>query len=996
MKFKLFIKFLKKKKELWVIMGLLIISITFLMGVLNSTNAFRSNTMMNIVNQYPTDYSISRNNWDDTDEFLTTYFSNYEGPFEIDHTFRTEKIIFTDAKIVGDNTSETGILINQLNRSYGAMHLIGIDEVAHNLLNSKDMRSTVFLSNPINFSSTGILISNLFREHQADLADMKLNIFNEIETTEEGEISTLNLNFSNISTSVENSVSVDGYFEIYDIDLLFKALGLGPSYFSSDFPILLGNLDTIMELFPNSTYEISHVRSDPITNIVFNKAKLSKYSSTQISQDLISFRRELRNYDDYDDFDDYDKDNTIRGTGTWAEEIERLTEYNLKFQLISITLFLPIIMICYNYFKISNEYMISKRSREIGLCLVNGMTKKQIKAQYYGAAILVGIMGGIIGNLSGWMLSLKIGEVLFPNIQLGYSEFLPSNFLLNSILLSIFAAVISYIAIRKPLQQILSQNLENILETKKFELEKPKRIKQLEWILFGGCMYAFIFSTIQLLFFESFNFEELYDKPPLLFIAIIIAIPFLPLFVFVFPSFLIKFVMKQLKDLSRKIAEKKMFKKSPFKVKLFFWNWTQKSERNQKLITVFSLSVIFIFITSSLSTSFSYSQAVYESTLTANADKIDLEFLGNTSLTAINQFNSDLSQNLSEYHLKSLNTLSFTAENNEFVYDMYDPPHVPLMNDIKILNLNNEDLWYYQFVCFNISNLQNNAELRDDWFIGGSYTEIFNKLQQPNAMLVPSYILKLNISLNDQVNFYYTNDRGEKIYKNATIIGAYNIFPTFTETSSFNREIIVNPQLIENATLKKATYLFYGDADLNATHLFQLKTRFYQNLPDDFTFLDSFSRYDPLETEFDALQFDFIKLESFLFAFYMIFGVFIHSALSNMSLAHEIGLLRSRGVSKKDLIKLNLSEILLILGIGFVLSTISLIGINTLMIFLNIIRADDYENLFLLIYQQPKITDLIGIIVGTAVFSLSYFCVNYLQIMKSSSKRDLEKILRIN
>ena len=989
MKIKLFFKFMKKKKEIWVITALLIISITFLTGVLYASNAFRSNSMMNIINKYPTDYFIESNNWNDSDDFLDSYFSEYEGPLEINHTFRTEKIRLSEVKINGDNNSDTGVLINQLNRSYDRMHLIGIDEIAYNMLRSKELHSTVFFSDPINFSSTGILTSSLFREHQEALADMRLNIFTEAETSEDGDIYTLNLNFTNINTSVDNSVPIDGYFEIYDIDFFCKALGIYSSSSLSEYPILLGNLETINVLFPNSTDEIIHVRSEKITNIIFNNTRLSEYSSTKISQEIDSFKRGMWNYEG---------SYYLSGRAIWEREIDSLTENNIKFQIFSIILFLPIIIICYSYFKISNEYMISKRNREIGMCLVNGMKKKQIKTQYYGAVIISGLIGGLIGNIGGLILSLKIGEFLFPNIQQTYGNYFTSNFILSSILTSIIAALISFISIRKPLKLILDQNLENILETKKFELEKPKKIRQLEWILFGGCIYALIFSIIQSLFFESINFEELYENPPLIFIGIIIAIPFLPIFVYIFPSLLIKIVMNKSKVISRKIAEKNIFKKNRFKGKLLLWNWTQKSDRNQRLIDIFSISVIFIFITSSLTLSFDYSQTVYESSQTANANKIDIEFLGNTNLTTINIFNSDLSKNLSEYHLKTFNTFSFTAENNERYSEYYD-----IQDDIKILNHDITDLWYYQFVCFNISNLQNNAEFRDEWFIGGSYTDILIKLQQPDAMLIPSYMLETNFSINDQVSLYYTNDKGEKVNRSATIIGAYKEFPTFTdngynwdEDMKLYREIIVNPQILENATLKKATYLFYGDSDMNATHLYQLKNLFYDNLQDDFTFSSNYIGYYDLVNDFEAVQFKFFKLESYLFIFYMILGVFINSALSNLKLSYEIGLLKSRGVSKKDLVKLSLSEIHLILVIGFIFSSISLIGIRLLMMFLNIIRGGDIGNSFLLYYQQPKIIDLIGIIVGTVLFYISYFCLNYLQIIKSSASRDLEKILRIN
>jgi len=595
MKIRLFFKFMKKKKEIWVITGLLIISITFLTGVLYASNAFRSNSMMNAINQYPTDFYMESNNWNDSDDFLSSYFSDYEGPLEINHTFRTENVRLYDVKIIGDNISDTGILINQLNRSYDRVYLVGIDEIAYNLLKSEDMNSTVFLSDQINYSSTGIFISNLFREHQEALADMRLNIYTEAETSEDRDIYPLNLNFTNINTSVENSVPVDGYFEIYDVDFFCKAIGI--SYISSfsEYPTILGNLDTINVLFPNSTDDIIHVSSEKITNIVFNKTKLSEYSPIKISQDIDVFEREMRNYDIY---------SYLYGRATWESEIYSIAENNLKFQIFSIILFLPIIILCYSYFKISNEYMISKRNREIGMCLVNGMNKKQIKTQYYGAVIISGLMGGIIGNISGLILSIKIGEFLFPNIQLAYSNFIASNIILSSVLTGIIAALISCIAIRKPLKQILNKNLENILETKKFALEKPKKIRQLEWILFGGCIYALIFSIIQSLFFESFNFSALYLNPPVIFIAIIIAIPFLPIFVYIFPSLLIKISMNKLKGISRKIAEMKIFKKNPFKMKLLFWNWTQKSDRNQKLIKAFSISVVFIFITSSLTTSF--------------------------------------------------------------------------------------------------------------------------------------------------------------------------------------------------------------------------------------------------------------------------------------------------------------------------------------------------------------------------------------------------------
>jgi len=370
MKIKLFFKFMKKKKEIWVITGLLIISITFLTGVLYASNAFRSNSMMNIINQYPTDFYIESKNWNHSDEFLTSYFSEYEGPLEIDHTFQTEIVYLNDVEIIGDNNSDTGVLINQLNRSYSVIYLVGIDEIAYDLLISKDMNSTVFLSDPINFSSTGILISNLFREHQAALTDMRFNTFTEAESNEDRDEYPLYLNFSNINTSIENSVSVDGYFEIYNNELFCKTFGFSSSSSLSKYPILLGNLDTINVLFPNSTDDIIHVSGDKIINIAFNKTKLNEYSPIEISQKIDDFTREIRNHPG---------DFLLRGTGTWEREIESISENNLKFQIFSIILFLPIILICYSYFKIANEYMISKRRREIGMCLIKGMNKKQIK-----------------------------------------------------------------------------------------------------------------------------------------------------------------------------------------------------------------------------------------------------------------------------------------------------------------------------------------------------------------------------------------------------------------------------------------------------------------------------------------------------------------------------------------------------------------------------------------------------------------------------------------
>ncbi|QEE17815.2 FtsX-like permease family protein [Promethearchaeum syntrophicum] len=992
MKSKLFFKFMRKKKEIWVITGLLIISITFLMGVLYSTNAFRSHSMMNTINQYPTDFYIESNNWNSSDEFLTSYFSNYEGPLEINQTYPTEDINLDNVKIEGDNISDTGVLINQLNRSYNLVHLVGIDESAYNLLNSKDMQSKFFFSEPINFSSTGIYFSNLLRESQVILTDMRLNIFTEANTSEDGDIYPLNLNFTNINTSVDNSVSVDGYFNVYDIEFFYRVLGISSGGFDT-YPILLGNLDTINVLFPNSTDNIIHVSSDQITNIVFNKTKLSEYSPTKIVQELNTLDLAL---------DNYKEDYSVRGRGTWVNEISHLLTYNLAFELISIILFIPIIIICYSYFKISYYFMISKRKREIGMCLVNGMNRKQIKIQYYWSAIISGLIGGIIGNIGGLILSKKIGEFLFPNILLSFTKDIILNFILNSIVASIIAALISLIAVRKPLKQIVNQKLENVLETKKNELEKPKEIKQLEWILFGGCIYAFFFSIIQSLFFESFDFKNLTKNPPLMFIALIIAIPFLPIFMYVFPSILLKILLNKFKGISRKIAELKILKKNQFKMKLMFWNWNQKSDRNKKLIKVSSFSVIFIFMTSILTASYNYSNIVYESSRTANANRVDLEFWENINITSINNFNSDLSKNSSEFHLKSFNTFSFTTTNNERRYDEDD---TGFMNDVKILNCNKDDLGDYQFVCFNISNLQNNAVFRDEWFIGGSYVEILNKLQQPNAILVPIYMLDKNFSINDQVNLYFTNEKDEKVYRNVTIIGAYNKFPVCTDRVyyddgsgyiSINTEIIVNPQVLENATLKKATYLFYGDGDLNATHIYQLKNLFYRNFPLDFSISSYFSSSDDLETEYDAIQFKFIKLESVLFVLYMVIGVFFHSTLSNMKSSYEIGLLKSRGVSKKDLLKLSLSEIHLILVIGFIFSSISLIGIRLLMTFLNLIRSTDIGSLVFIYYQQPKIIDLIGIIVGTILFYITYFSLNYLQIIKSSANRDLEKILRIN
>jgi hypothetical protein len=74
-------------------------------------------------------------------------------------------------------------------------------------------------------------------------------------------------------------------------ELFCKTFGFSSSSSLSKYPILLGNLDTINVLFPNSTDDIIHVSGDKIINIAFNKTKLNEYSPTDISQKIDDFTR---------------------------------------------------------------------------------------------------------------------------------------------------------------------------------------------------------------------------------------------------------------------------------------------------------------------------------------------------------------------------------------------------------------------------------------------------------------------------------------------------------------------------------------------------------------------------------------------------------------------------------------------------------------------------------------------------------------------------------
>jgi putative ABC transport system permease protein len=130
-------------------------------------------------------------------------------------------------------------------------------------------------------------------------------------------------------------------------------------------------------------------------------------------------------------------------TGVRALAVKQVaeTEMGMMDKMNKFMLALAGITLVIGAFGVVNTMMTSvhERIKDIGIMRAVGASRRQIIKAFIYEAVIIGIVGGIVGYLAGTLVAYGVGPLVFEGAAINYiPQYLPL-----SLLLSIFVAVVS-------------------------------------------------------------------------------------------------------------------------------------------------------------------------------------------------------------------------------------------------------------------------------------------------------------------------------------------------------------------------------------------------------------------------------------------------------------------------------------------------------------------------------------------------------------------------
>lgn len=1011
-------KIVKNKHELGLIIITLSISFALLSAVSIVNETYHMQMFTEIMDESVVDFQVTLDSRLDPTEKFEENLGNYEGWLKIENKFKSTIISIDNAFTVLNYQSPTENISIQWNFQDTDMEilLIGIDENTFNFLQNGTKVPFTDINNSYQQLENGFIVANFLGNYESLFSQLNFVISSNASTKEDRElpvqIDLFNERASNSTefypskiTKENATLSIHSSFQIFNEKDFFSLVGL--HYWQDSAPIFLCG-EKLLNQFENiSSFEIYQINERNTLNLKLDRFPILNHSPQTFSKELQKFETSIQVWSDnswiYIEW------------GSWKSALHNLVSSYSRFQIYSIMLFIPIFLLCRKYLKTSFSYLIERRKNEFGLYLINGMEKRSLKLILLGIGLIIGIIGGLVGTLLGLILSKVMGNALFPSTII-YQSYINSEtwsiLLKNGLLNSIAGGLFSLISLYSPLKTLDTLELQENLISNPLLNKRDRSNNDIR----NGLLIIFLISLILIfiydLTFEIIDYKILSDDYPLLFWVLYITGPLMGLFPFVFPTLLVTFIGEKLGDWIEKFQRRHFQVKSKQKLslndkisrhfqkktknsrsyvkKLTSWNIVHKLNKNIKLLEIYALAIIFISISVNINDSYDFSERIHSSLYHADGEMMNMDIIDEVDLGNIQNFTNEMQQDAIQYSLKSINAISHTQMNR----DRYTEEE---MNwDINMSSVAVSALGYYCFSWVNYTLLLQDTSILEKWLIGGTPEEIFKKMSEPNAILIPQYLLLEGVNIDETLHFDYTTTNGSRIQKEGVVVGAYSKFPaSYMERDSSEKvdyEIYMSFDLLEDARIELVEFIYYSEQELTDLQRNTISTYIYDSFTADFSlqFLDISPYYDP----YDAKTFEIFQMEGILLIFFAIFGILIYSMIDRLHSNAEIAILRAKGILEKDLIKSIIYETLILVGIGLILSLLSVIGTKGLIMYLNFQRTGSGIQYFYLYYfMNWNWFFLISGIAGF-LFFIIIFGFNFLQIKSTRTNKRLESLMR--
>jgi ABC-type antimicrobial peptide transport system permease subunit len=412
---------------------------------------------------------------------------------------------------------------------------------------------------------------------------------------------------------------------------------------------------------------------------------------------------------------------------------------------------------------------------------------------------------------------------------------------------------------------------------------------------------------------------------------------------------------------------------------MIVWGFKTKWTQYRTELQNFTLCIVIITMFMSLNQSFIYTNSVYDSLMQGNGELLNVYLEDSASLADLTESTRTIENNLDTLNLEALNAIYYTGSvQNYFHLENIYITHQDLTSK--------RDLYQsgYKFCTTNYSKILDNMVLRDEWFVGGSASEILTALnEQEDAVLFPTSMCKGNFSIGGPITFSYKTLNGTIVNRKGTIIGTYNMFPTMVPSAS----IFMNPLLLETALISKLEIVLYNPDPITPAQHADFQSLCRVNIAQYINF-----QLVVLQVEYPLfkLLFRFLKIYTILVIIFTLIGISLNIFFNYSKKNIQQGLIRAYGYRKRDLIKLNLQENGIFALFGVIFSLFSFIGTGFYILIINVSTIAQFPLFYRIDYGVYFLTLSIG---GFLFIGLNIL-FSFRSIMQTDTKKNLEKILR--
>jgi len=554
---------------------------------------------------------------------------------------------------------------------------------------------------------------------------------------------------------------------------------------------------------------------------------------------------------------------------------------------------LPVLFLAWFFALTASWISVNERRREIGLLKVRGATNKQIFRIILIEAVITGVLAGIIGAIIGFFNSLYLinifakgfTEVLIP-IEV-FTKLMPFYLELSIIL----GCLLALFAVFIPARRVANMPLEKLLQEYLEEIEAEKWKPRLTWIMFILGLAKTVemilgFSVMKILWQMGPQ-----TMPNIFIILVLIAASFIdnilnylgPIFFIYGFSKIVTHYVSKFQKFFKSIVKPLLGELSDIAVK----NFARKSTRTARVMFLIAITLTFGITMTIIS----------NSSIQYNIKMIELGVGADINANPVYPSNeTQLLENLSK--IEGINLISTIRKQYIDAKGFY--------SDLVIVDEN----------YFNVS------------FIGKGYLEgitieeAYSKFKSgENCCIISRYLSEeYEYGIGDEMIVSF--QVGEKTIRiSLTIIAVGKAFPG---VGYYGNIILISYRCVEKLfnpqEIRSIQLLIDVKENANSTKIAEELREKYEEIYSVVSFEEVVqqSMRSPLLSvypKFYSIEFAFALLIA-------VIGLSLIMIMAALEREREIGLLAARGVNKKQVIKVFLGEVILIIVISYLIGIV--------------------------------------------------------------------------